>query len=304
MSRRRHLVLETIYDPDEVGNGPADLDLVLVHGLNGDYEKTWTHEKTKVFWPRDLLPKKQPHTRVLSFSFNADIWGNTSVAGIRENARALLATLSDEREELEENERPIVFLAHSLGGLVVKQALCTASIETQYLPIAFATRGLMFYGTPHAGAEQDRWLAIAKSFAPLAPPARGRSRVSALVEALETNSKDIAGICEDFRCRARNYAIVSFFETFAWPGTSSTIVGRMSALMNLDHEDQVPLDAHHMDLCRFESERDPAFKRTYLRIKKAAKGNLSNGGQAGAGMGGGVTYNQYVIYGGQPPKAV
>jgi len=96
------------------------VSLVLVHGLNGDPVESWTHDKTKICWPRDLLHQKLPQTRVFSFGYDADIEGNSSVAGIRGNARALLGRLRDHREDLK-SRNPIVFLAHSLGGLIVKQ---------------------------------------------------------------------------------------------------------------------------------------------------------------------------------------
>jgi hypothetical protein len=74
-------------------------------------------------WLRDLLPQKVPNARVMTFGYNADIIANTSIAGIRDNARKLLSTLRDKREDDDENDngRPIVFIAHSLGGIIIKQ---------------------------------------------------------------------------------------------------------------------------------------------------------------------------------------
>lgn len=45
---------------------------------------------------------------------------NNSLAGIRGNARSLLAFLELERDNLD-SAIPIVFITHCLGGLIVKQ---------------------------------------------------------------------------------------------------------------------------------------------------------------------------------------
>ena len=113
----------------------------------------------------------------MTFGYNGDIYKNQSIAGIRGNARALLTRLRDERDEVDDG-RPIVFLAHGLGGLIVKQvrmrlssrfltlrkrlaslvftyrffywcaffflqALRFAENEATYKPITAATRGLV-----------------------------------------------------------------------------------------------------------------------------------------------------------------
>lgn len=139
MASKKHLVIETLYDPGGRGitataeyvPSPYKLQrpsltpriqtsLVLIHGLNGDYLNTWTHEETKVCWPKDLLPSVFPRIRVLSLAYDADVYGNTSVVGVRGNAQTLLARLTDLRE-VRHHGSPIVFVAHSLGGIVLKQ---------------------------------------------------------------------------------------------------------------------------------------------------------------------------------------
>jgi len=94
--------------------------IVLVHGIDGDPIKTWTNAESSTFWPQDWLPGKFPLARVFSFGYNADMYRNNSVAGIRDNARSLLSFLELERESLDCTP-PIVFIAHCLGGLIVKQ---------------------------------------------------------------------------------------------------------------------------------------------------------------------------------------
>lgn len=132
------------------------------------------------------------------------------------------------------------------------------------------------FGTPHFGADRVRWLSTVKSLEPLMARPRSffksRGRPSKLVDALVHNSSELSNISEDFRALARQFAIVSFYETEAWPGTHAPIVDRMSSAMFLDHEEQIPLEANHMDLCRFEGEADLKFWLVCRRIQQVAKG--------------------------------
>ena len=57
----------------------------------------------------------------MSFEYNADAaFGNTT-ADIIDNAKSLLSSMIDKREEDDELRRPIIFIGHSLGGIVIKQ---------------------------------------------------------------------------------------------------------------------------------------------------------------------------------------
>lgn len=69
----------------------------------------------------------------------------------------LLCTLADTRRDAP--SRPLVFVAHSLGGLISKVALTKANEHGQLEPKAHlrsipqSTVGVLFFGTPHKGAD-------------------------------------------------------------------------------------------------------------------------------------------------------
>jgi len=69
------------------------VDIVFVHGLNGHWMKTWTHENG-TFWPKDLLPHALPGARIYSYGYPSQIFANKSVAGIRDFSKHLLGDLS------------------------------------------------------------------------------------------------------------------------------------------------------------------------------------------------------------------
>lgn len=102
------------------------MDIVAVHGLYGDALKTWTFEGLKVPWlgDKDMLPKALPHARILTWGYNANVhsfMGSTSSDTIWDHAQTLVAQLQADREIEGASERPIIFVCHSLGGIIVKR---------------------------------------------------------------------------------------------------------------------------------------------------------------------------------------
>jgi hypothetical protein len=95
--------------------------IVFVPGLGGHYIGTWEADDGTV-WPRDLLPALVPGLRILSFQYNTSLNGTTSQGGIRDHANDLLIWLFNDREDDETaSMRPLVFVGHSLGGMVIKR---------------------------------------------------------------------------------------------------------------------------------------------------------------------------------------
>lgn len=73
-------------------NPSYPVDVVLVHGLNGHWDRTWTHANG-TFWPKDLLPEALPGARIFSYGYPSQIFANKSVAGLRDFATHLLDEL-------------------------------------------------------------------------------------------------------------------------------------------------------------------------------------------------------------------
>lgn len=110
---------------------------------------------------RDFLPSKLPEARIFLFSYNINVVFETSTAGVHEQAGNLLNWLTSWRKDVE--NRPIGFVARSLGGSVVKQALVEAKLNEKYTTIRQTTYGIAFFGTPHQGGNFARLGDIAAS---------------------------------------------------------------------------------------------------------------------------------------------
>ncbi|RYP18170.1 hypothetical protein DL765_004096 [Monosporascus sp. GIB2] len=268
----RRVSLETLYDPVKAEKGKPNIDVVLVHGIDGGPVKTWK-DKSGVVWPQDLLPQDQPCTRVLSFGYNGDMYRNDSAAGIRDNARSLLSYLRIERKA--DPERQIVFIAHCLGGLIVKQALYVARVEKPFNAIFIATRGIVFFGTPHNGTDKDRWDHIAKAYRVFDRVGWGRR--SALVEAMKRDSDALADVNDKFHQLADKFAITTFMEMRNWPGTNKTILEKADVEMESTDAEICPLDANHVEMCWFRKLDEMDFKCVCAAILKKPPATQNTG---------------------------
>ncbi|KAA6414440.1 MAG: hypothetical protein FRX48_01189 [Lasallia pustulata] len=216
--------LKVLVSPED-----PDVDIIAVHGLNPTHtefhaEATWTVEDK--LWLRDFLPPQLPSARVLLFGYNANVAFETSKAGVREQAINLLNRIASKREEAE--ERPIVFVAHSLGGIVVKRALVEAKLDDSYKSIREATYGIAFFGTPHQGGNFAKLGDIAASII------RGvlRNPSSTFMEVLKKDSLFSDALVGDFRHQLEDYHVLSFFETLPM-GRLGLIVDQKSATLGL-----------------------------------------------------------------------
>lgn len=136
----------------------AIVDIVFIHGLTGDPASTWLHPTSGTYWPANLLSRDLPNSRILSFGYDADVinfWSPVSQNRIGNHAMNMLGDLTHLREESETEARKIIFVAHSLGGLVTQDCLCLSRKhpEKHLMQICLCTIGIVFLGMPHYGAD-------------------------------------------------------------------------------------------------------------------------------------------------------
>ncbi|RDW70414.1 hypothetical protein BP5796_08811 [Coleophoma crateriformis] len=240
-----------------VNKSPTDpqvVDVVALHGLNGHYQRTWTaktSDGTKVNWLKDLLPAQIPNARVLSFGYDSAVQFSKSVSGISDFAEQLLNELLAQRETVEEKQRPLIFVCHSLGGLVFKQALIRAHERGRYSDLLAYIHGVAFFGTPHRGSAVASWGNI---FANIAKTASlGTSTNAMLTRDLKERSGVLSQISTSFVERGGKLDIFSFYETDKFPGMSCRIVEKDSAVLGWTNETTIPISGDHTSICRFSS---------------------------------------------------
>lgn len=71
-----------------------------------------------------MLPKDIPNSRIFAFGYDADVVRVLDVASsntVRNHGNSLAFDLALERVMTKTNDRPVIFVAHSLGGIVAEQ---------------------------------------------------------------------------------------------------------------------------------------------------------------------------------------
>jgi len=99
-----------------------------------------------------MLPAVAPDARIMRYGYQSHWFGE---GAMRQNAstvaQRLLVALRRKRKECA--FRPLIFIAHCFGGLVVLKALLDAWQDEREWPGVFvSTTGLIFFGTPFRGA--------------------------------------------------------------------------------------------------------------------------------------------------------
>ncbi|KAK4140980.1 Alpha/Beta hydrolase protein [Dichotomopilus funicola] len=261
--------LQELYIPPP--GTPKQIDVVAVHGLGGHYLNTWTHVPSRgngdvTLWLRDLLPQKLPNAHVMSFSYDSAIYSRADQS-VRATAGKLVQLLRNIREEYEDENRPIVFIGHSLGGIIIKQALKHAKDKRpRFSDIHTNTTGLIFFATPHRGADAARWAAIVMDIA----SSMSLRPSSGFLNALQTDSETLLSVSEDFLPLAGSVQLVSFWEEHTHPVLGKPVVDKSSAVMGLPNEEVMMLGGNHQAICRF-GVGDRRFDPVWRAIRRSAK---------------------------------
>ncbi|KAI9738429.1 MAG: hypothetical protein M1834_008932 [Cirrosporium novae-zelandiae] len=259
------------------------VDVVFVHGLNGHPEKTWSTKDT--FWPKDLLPiaVEDTRARVLMYGYDANVTAftdGTSKDRIHNHAEHLVASLYANRslrERPKATERPIIFVCHSLGGLVVKRALIYSSglhVKTAHLrSIYLSTYGILFLGTPHKGSDMAKWGAMLESICRVSMPTSLVHSQPQLLEALKSNNETLQNIDRLFVDMMSRYHIFFFHE--AKPSSlkigKKFIVEEDSAAPTLEGVERMGIEADHSHMCKFDDVDSPGYEAVAEAIVRYAE---------------------------------
>ncbi|ERF71804.1 hypothetical protein EPUS_01719 [Endocarpon pusillum Z07020] len=253
--------LHRIY-PIDTNDTEGEVDIIAVHGLDPlnnplHATETWTAANGNL-WLKDFLPLRQPRIRVFLYGYNSSAVFGASITGVNGAAENLLNYLRLERQ-LDQN-RPIVWVSHSLGGLVVKKAIINAYVSGDYYKsIHDATRGVIFFGTPHRGGN---FATLGDRMAQICRVVTGNVRNN-IMETLRKDSMFAGDINKDFarRAAALELRVVNFIENLPIARHLGLVVPQSSAALDWPEpaEIKLHLEATHTAMCKF-GERNEMYK--------------------------------------------
>ncbi|PLB50321.1 hypothetical protein P170DRAFT_405285 [Aspergillus steynii IBT 23096] len=118
----------------------------------------------RFMWIRDDLAKHARGGAAILYGYDSKLNGSSSFQNINDLAKELIDQLFSHRAP--GSVTPLIFLAHSLGGLVVKQALRDLAEnhpDDEYKNLLSAVRGAIFFGVPNRGMEHGEFEAVVQN---------------------------------------------------------------------------------------------------------------------------------------------
>ncbi|UKZ68955.1 uncharacterized protein TrAtP1_009974 [Trichoderma atroviride] len=215
-----------------------------------------------MFWPGDLLPKQCPDSRILMFGYDGKITkyaaGAINQNSILAHSKDLLFALCRERGP----NRPLIFVAHSLGGIIVKEMLAqsSTSVEPEYKSIVECTAKIVFLGTPHRGSQDVAALGeVARSII----SALGMETTPTILDALGLKSSDLNRAQEEFSKLWQEYdfQVKTFQEGLSLAKLGKKIVPDYSSSIGDHREHSETLQANHQQMCRYSGTDDPNYRK-------------------------------------------
>ncbi|KAG6620413.1 uncharacterized protein IUM83_16354 [Phytophthora cinnamomi] len=255
------------------------VDVVFVHGLRGHPFGTWRTdmsnklEGTNDIWPDVLLARDLQRSgvpaRLVTLGYEAGMvsWSSPWPSlTLQERARVMLSALYAAyigRCRPNAPARPVIFITHSMGGLLTKQMLLVGREQRVRSSLADNTAGVVFLAVPHFGSD-------------LAKGVRSES-IRKLIQAhpaIADLGADPNGRLKDLNDSFKQLGIDCFSvgEERAAPvalGLSAVVVKPESADPGIGRFYVLP-DSDHMTICKAKSREEPLYQDILAYILHAA----------------------------------
>jgi len=244
------------HNPERMG------DVIFVHGLGGSARSTWHPkdiENDDNFWPA-WLGEDLPNVAIWSLGYEVESfrWKGDTMPLV-DRATNILALL----DTYDIGARPLIFITHSLGGLLVKQMLRHALdfANPRWQAIVEQTKGIVFLSTPHSGSDLASWIeyigGVLGTTVSVEELKANHSRLREL-NLVYRNQQRLSQIPMEVYCeKQKTFGVLVVNETSADPGIPGVI--------------PIPIDSNHIAICRPKSKGSLIYRRVNRFVGECLK---------------------------------
>ncbi|MDB9303442.1 AAA-like domain-containing protein [Nodularia spumigena CS-591/12] len=238
-------------------------DIIFIHGLGGSARGTWHPEERQDddnFW-LTWLAQERPDLGIWSFGYQAEAseWKGSTMP------------LFDRAKNLQEylavnhiGNYPIIFIVHSMGGLLIKKMLRNAH-DIQNTVIIEQTKGIVFLSTPHTGSHLAN---LINNIGTLA-------RTTVSVDELRANEPQLIELNDWYRDKVDSLKIATkvYFEKTRIKGI--LVVDASSANPGIKGVQPIPTDDDHISITKPKSPNNLVYMGVSQFIQQQLQTNLT-----------------------------
>ncbi|KAK5636007.1 hypothetical protein RRF57_011719 [Xylaria bambusicola] len=192
--------------------------------------------------------------------------GGAAINGIFDEAVSLVNHLIASRELHQAEQRPIIFICHEFGGLLVKRALAYShsrkGLRVEHIRSIYrSTVAIMFMATPHEGFRKEALIYANRSRHP-----EPNNFMLSLLE----GSEALQEITDHFAPIMKQFFIYNLWEQLRTViGRHKIyIVDRTSASPSWNEVDQCGINATHAGMVKFSSSASPGYRLVLAALDK------------------------------------
>jgi protein SERAC1 len=241
-----------------------------------------------VFWPLDLLPESCPSIRVLTWGCHTIVTGGKlprNQNDIFAHGEDLLQELTLIRDETNSAGRPLIFVTHSLGGVIVKE-VCQNSLANRRLLIMLnwqvlrraeadsesnmrdilpSTSAIMFIASPHRASEHGKLSDAVRSMASLTLQVNASDPMlldltGANGFELELGREAFIRMWNDYNFKVKTFQERLPLKLKTPEAKTEFAVRREASFIGEPREQAESLDGDHLNICKFASADEKDYK--------------------------------------------
>ncbi|RDW65591.1 hypothetical protein BP5796_10283 [Coleophoma crateriformis] len=272
------LGLTTLYCPEDKDH---KVDIIAVSGLGGHAFGSFKERGGNHMWVRDALPKDLKTARVFIYGYDAHLTKSESFQDLEDLSSTFRQSVQAIKRD-RNSPKPLIYIAHSLGGLLVKEMLYQMHRDPEEgRRILRSTYGLLFFGVPNRGMDIESLLPMVKG-QPNETFLRSLERHTQLLRAQSRTFPEIFN--------EKGSKVICFYETLLsetatrnketqkWEmkGEKKVLVDRDSATHGRPHENQPhhaqPINRNHSDMVKYH-QNDQYYKLTLKILQDFVEGS-------------------------------